>query len=62
MDVSGVGFKAGLLQVKEGMKCPHDEVLNSKTRHPTAFANKAYSLLIQGTAIMRGKYSPYFID
>ena len=38
-DVSGIGLGVGLLQVRDGMNCPHDKMPNSILK-PTAFANE----------------------
>ena len=40
-DASGIGLGARLLQVRDGMKCAHDEVPDNATMHPTAFACKS---------------------
>ena len=42
-DTSGIGHEAALLQVREGMKCRHDIVLDNATLLPTPFASKSPS-------------------
>ena len=39
-DASGVSLGAGLLQVREGINCGHDEVPDNLTLGSTASANK----------------------
>ena len=43
MDVSGIGFGAGLLQVIEGINCEHDEIPDNATLCPATFASKRLS-------------------
>ena len=43
IDASGVGLGDGLLQVKDGMNCRCDEVLENTTMHPNAFTSKSPS-------------------
>ena len=38
-DVSGIGLGAGLLQIREGMKCPYSDTPDNTTLHPMAFAS-----------------------
>ena len=40
IDASGLSFGAGLLQVREGMNCGHDEVPDNLTLHPITFYSK----------------------
>ena len=40
-DVSGIDLGAGLLQVRQGMNCGHDEVPKNVTLHLTTFASKS---------------------
>ena len=41
MDVSGIGLRAVLLQMSEGMNCLYGEVPDNVTLHPIAFASKS---------------------
>ena len=40
-DLSGIEPEAALLQVRDGMSCGCDEVLDNAIFHPTAFASKS---------------------
>ena len=42
-DNSGIVLRAGLLQVKDGMNCGQDEVLDNRGLYPIAFASKSLS-------------------
>ena len=42
-DASGVGLGAQLLQMRDGMKYGHDEVLNNVTLHSIIFASRSLS-------------------
>ena len=41
-DASDVDLGAGLLQVRDGMNCGHDEVPDNAKLYPTAFTSKIY--------------------
>ena len=42
-DASGIGIGTGLLQVRNGMSCRQDEVLDNTALCPTVFASKILS-------------------
>ena len=46
-NTSRIGFGAGILQVRDGMNCRHDKILNNVFLQPTAFASKSLSSVQQ---------------
>ena len=50
-DASGVSLEAELIQVRDGMNCGDDKVLDNTTLQPIAFVSKSYQALSSATAI-----------
>ena len=46
-DTSGIGIGSHLLQVREGMNCGQDEVLDNTPLHSSVFASKSLSRMEQ---------------
>ena len=42
-DASGIGLGAGLLQVRDGLNCRSDDILNDTALHPIAFVSRGLS-------------------
>ena len=43
LETDSVNLGAGLLQVRDGMNCGHDEIPENAILHPTAFISKSLS-------------------
>ena len=61
-EASGVGLGAGHLQVRGGMRCPHNEAPDNAALHYIAFARKAHAVWNLDTVILRGKSLAYYTD
>ena len=41
-ETSGIGIGTGLLRLRDGMNCGHDEMPHNAILHPTAFTSKTF--------------------
>ena len=61
-DMTSVGLRAGLQQLRKRMNCPCDEAEDNTVLHPTAYASTAYQSQEAETLTLRENYLAYYMD